>query len=267
MRPDALEVHNSLPFVDENDKSDLQKILQLWEAHCVPSTNVIFDRYTFHHRTQTPGEPFDSFLTALRQAAATCDYGNLQDEFIRDKIVRGIHDDSLRKRLLQESKLDLTRCNAMCKAAEVSKQQLTQFKAENVHQTKELPILKHCRYCGGTHQYGKVNCPAADKKCRKCGEMNHFAQMCRGQTKDRPGPRQSGPSSSNRPPPSRSGSARPRQVHTVDEYYQDQREEEVLTLTHEEGADQEKPVQLPAAASSPPASDVSSTIARGGAGA
>ena len=102
-----------------------------------------------------PGEPFDSFLIALRQAAATCEYGNLQDEFIRDKIVCGIQDDSLRKRLLQESKLDLIRCIAMCKAAEVSQQQLTQFKAENVHQTKELPILKHCRYCGGTHHMAK----------------------------------------------------------------------------------------------------------------
>ena len=134
--PDALEVHNSLPFVEENDKSDLQKILDLWEAHCVPSTNVIFERYTFHHRTQMPGEPFDSFLTALRQAAATCEYGNLQDEFIRDKIVCGIQDDNLCKRLLQESKLDLTRCIAMCKAAEVSQQQLTQFKAETVHQNE-----------------------------------------------------------------------------------------------------------------------------------
>ena len=115
--PDALQVHNSLPFAEEGDKGNLKKILDLWEAHCVPSTNVIFERYTFHQRIHTPGEPFDSYLTALRQAAATCEYGNLQDEFIRDKIVCGIQDDSLRKRLLQESKLDLTRCIAMCKAA------------------------------------------------------------------------------------------------------------------------------------------------------
>ena len=91
---------------------------------------------------QAEGE-FYSYLTALRQLAATCEYGNLQDEFLRDKIGCGSNDDGLRKRLLQETKLDLSKCIAMCKAAEISEQQLSQFKQENLHQVKDLHMLKH----------------------------------------------------------------------------------------------------------------------------
>ena len=208
------------------------KILELWEKHCVPSTNVIFERYTFHQRNQGEGESFDSYLTALRQLAATCDYGNRQDEFLRDKIVCGIQDDNLRKRLLQEANLDLPKCIAMSKAAEVSQQQLSQFKHENVHQVKDPPILKHCRYCGGSHQYGKAYCPAANKKCRKCGEMNHYEKMCRTHGDQHA---QTGPSKPNRFQPRRSGPARTQQrrVHTVDEEDDDDQYEEVLSIQQE----------------------------------
>ena len=36
-----------------------------------------------------------------------------------------------------------------------------------------------CGYCGGKPHAEKANCPAMDKKCAKCGKMNHFARVCR----------------------------------------------------------------------------------------
>uniref|UniRef100_A0AC34G7J2 Reverse transcriptase domain-containing protein n=1 Tax=Panagrolaimus sp. ES5 TaxID=591445 RepID=A0AC34G7J2_9BILA len=38
-----------------------------------------------------------------------------------------------------------------------------------------------CKFCGGDHVQGKSNCPANGKKCNKCGKMNHFAAVCKGQ--------------------------------------------------------------------------------------
>jgi len=40
--------------------------------------------------------------------------------------------------------------------------------------------LHQCRYCGITHEFIKVKCPAYGCKCHKCGKKNHFSSRCRG---------------------------------------------------------------------------------------
>ena len=141
------------------------------------ATNVIFERYTFNQRTQAKGETFDSFLTSLRQLSSSCEYGVLQDDLIRDRIVCGIHDENVRKRLLQEANLTLAKCVTTCKAAEVSEHQLSHFKQESVHHIRQPPRLKNCKYCGGGHRFGKAYCPASGHTCQKCGRENHFEQI------------------------------------------------------------------------------------------
>jgi hypothetical protein len=39
-----------------------------------------------------------------------------------------------------------------------------------------------CRNCGGIYPH-EGQCPAKGKQCRKCGKCNHFAKVCRGQSK------------------------------------------------------------------------------------
>ena len=79
----------------------LKKILDQWQRHCVAATNVIFDRYTFNKGNRAEGETCGSFLMSLRQLSHSCEFGPLQDDLIRDRIVCGIQDESVRKRLLQ----------------------------------------------------------------------------------------------------------------------------------------------------------------------
>ena len=44
----------------------------------------------------------------LRSLASTCEYGRLTDQLIKDRIVVGIVDENVRKRLLQEQKSEFT---------------------------------------------------------------------------------------------------------------------------------------------------------------
>lgn len=180
--PEALEVHNTLPFTSDADRQDVAKILQQWDIHCKASTNIIFERYTFNQRMQEEGESFDHYLTALRQLATSCEYGTLQDQLIRDRIVCGLKEDSVRKRLLQEPKLDLEKCINVCKSAAITQQQLSQMHQPTVHAMASYPHQKMCKYCGGAHKFGKQFCPAAGKTCNKCGRSNHYAKMCHGST-------------------------------------------------------------------------------------
>ena len=70
-----------------------------------------------------PGTSFDNSYVQLRNLLSTCNYGPLCDELVRDRIVCGVCDEDVRKKLLEESELTLDKCLDCCKAAEASKMQ------------------------------------------------------------------------------------------------------------------------------------------------
>ncbi|KAJ8405108.1 hypothetical protein AAFF_G00330290 [Aldrovandia affinis] len=88
------------------------------EKYFKPAKNTIYERYVFGSCKQEEGESIDNFVTRLRERAATCEYGQLKDEMIRDKIVLGVANESIRRRLLREKGLTLITAIEMCRAAE-----------------------------------------------------------------------------------------------------------------------------------------------------
>ena len=88
----------------------MTKVLELWETHCIGKTNVIYERYKFNNRSQEQTESIDTYANALRALAETCDFGALKNPLIRDRIVCGVRDNAVRRKLLQESKLTLEKC-------------------------------------------------------------------------------------------------------------------------------------------------------------
>lgn len=140
---------------------------------------------------QEVGESFDSFLTALRTLAKTCNFGSMQDRMIRDRVVVGIKENSTRKKLLIETKLTLNKCIDICHANENTAKQLKDMtQTEEVSamntgkppnerpvQTKPPPKIK-CKFCHRFHLRKKELCPAWQHKCSACGKMNHFSVAC-----------------------------------------------------------------------------------------
>ena len=43
----ALEIFNGLPFENEEDKNDIDKVFELFQNYCIGETNVIYERYIF----------------------------------------------------------------------------------------------------------------------------------------------------------------------------------------------------------------------------
>ena len=69
--------------------------------------NVIFERARFNRRCQREGEPIDTYIMELYKLTENCDYGALTAEMIRDRIVVGIRDETLSKRLQLDPDLTL----------------------------------------------------------------------------------------------------------------------------------------------------------------
>ena len=131
--PDVLEIYDGLPFANTEEKTEIDKVVELLDAYFIGETNEIYEAYLFNQRVQETGESFDSFLTALRSLVKTCNFGSMQDRMIRDRVVVGVRDNSTRKKLLAENKLTPNKCIDICRASETTPKQLKEMsQAEEV---------------------------------------------------------------------------------------------------------------------------------------
>ena len=102
---EALEVYDTFTFT-ETEQDKIEPLIQKFEGYCTPRKNTTYERYVFNTCIQN-GRTLDAFLLDLRNKAKTCEFGTLQDSLIKDRIVCGIDDKSIRERLLRDSDLTL----------------------------------------------------------------------------------------------------------------------------------------------------------------
>ena len=85
---------------------NLAKILQ---SHFKPLPSEIVDRCKFHTRLCRPGESIATFVTELRSLSEFCNFGEMLEDMIQNRLVCGINDEAMQKRVsgaetyLQES--------------------------------------------------------------------------------------------------------------------------------------------------------------------
>uniref|UniRef100_A0A5S6QVH7 Retrotransposon gag domain-containing protein n=1 Tax=Trichuris muris TaxID=70415 RepID=A0A5S6QVH7_TRIMR len=93
----------TLPSKEETYESAVRTL----EEFFLSKVNVCAERHRFRRRVQLPTEPIDRFLVDLRKLVIFCEYGQLEEEMIRDQIIEGTNSVPLRKRLLAEDGLTL----------------------------------------------------------------------------------------------------------------------------------------------------------------
>ena len=115
-----------------------------------------------------------------------------------DRLVWGIRDDSIQKKLLQEKELTFQRALAIAQGSEAADRNLREMKApkqeldynsrgitvkpEPVHKvfgkkpsTKDMGVT--CHRCGTPGHLATV-CRFRDQTCHKCGKRGHLAKVC-----------------------------------------------------------------------------------------
>lgn len=69
--------------------------------------NTIFERAIFNHCCQGEDETAEQFIIALFAIAENCNYGDLREELIQDRLVVGIRDTALSEHLQTDADLTL----------------------------------------------------------------------------------------------------------------------------------------------------------------
>ena len=158
---EALEMYDGLKFDNDADKTKLEVVLQKFETFCIGETNETYERYKFNKRDQEQSETIDTYVASIRTLSKTCNYGEIEESLIRDRIVIGIKDNTTRKKLLQDHKLTLKKCKDICRANETTTEQLKKISNEDVQYVRkktQKPTKQHlkfntnysneCKFCG-----------------------------------------------------------------------------------------------------------------------
>lgn len=74
----------------------------------------------FFTRNQLAGESANEFIVEIRKIASRCNFGNALDRMLRDRIVCGLRDASVRRHLLSRTALTLKEAEEAARAAEMA---------------------------------------------------------------------------------------------------------------------------------------------------
>ena len=137
---DALNIYDTFTFQD-NEMNKIQILIDKFDQHFSPQKNLTYQRYLFNTCSQN-GRPVANFLIDLRNNARTCEFEDLQNSLIRDRIVRGIDDKNIREGLLRDNNLTLYRAAAIVRASETSKSQVLELDGKTVDAIRR----QNCQY-------------------------------------------------------------------------------------------------------------------------
>ncbi|KAL9981292.1 hypothetical protein ACROYT_G009976, partial [Oculina patagonica] len=189
---EGLKIYNGFQFENETDKKILNKVLEKFDEFTLGQTNETYERYVFNSRNQEAQESIDAYVTALRNLVKSCNFCEcMRDTLIRDRIVLGVRNNTMRKKLLQVRSLTLNKCIDICRSDEATATQLKAISGDDsVHKIRDWrrnfkkdkypsrdtkndrnvppkpPGKSHkkCLFCGGEHPLKKEKCPAWGQK-------------------------------------------------------------------------------------------------------
>ncbi|XP_077791002.1 uncharacterized protein LOC144328980 [Podarcis muralis] len=160
--------------------------------------SVVALRNAFYAKRQAPGETITGFVTSLHQAARFCNFSKLEN-MLRDRLIGGLKDEKLQRRLY--AKKDLTFQVALEEplATEAAEQLRVHHKdlandsgsdREEVHRVQRRTQAAHrpqlprreggnCASCGESHE--RRTCCFRNAECRQCRKLGHIARVCRAQ--------------------------------------------------------------------------------------
>ena len=186
-----------------NEKTYTECVSAL-KTHFSPKPTEIVQRYRFYTCSQQASETIAQFVAKLRQLSDGCNFKEL-DNMLRDRLVVGVRNASIQRKLLSESSLTFTKAYQTALAMEMAQRDVenirqigtptTSEQSQNVNKVNykmpsqgkpksQQPSQQQCSFdkdakcwrCGGKHM--PHTCPFKAQECYKCHRKGHTKSQC-----------------------------------------------------------------------------------------
>jgi len=180
-------------------------LLVTLDGHFSPKPSEILCRFKFNKRDQMQSETIAEFVAQLRKLSENCNFGTQLDFMLRDRLVCGIRDEDIQRKLLCDPTLTLTTAMDIALAGEAALRQASEIRRNNEHSDSTVNLVKSrgltrnfskskqsnqqkkpCYRCGMHHPQGE--CKFLKVTCHYCKKIGHIAKVCRAKTQARTGP-------------------------------------------------------------------------------
>ena len=165
---------------------ELDVLLEALEGYFSPKPSQTMQRFKFHSRNRLPGESINAYVATLRRLSEHCEFGTFWDEMLRDRLVCGIEDPSIQKRLLAERKLDFQKALDIALAMESANRDLKNIgndvknvqlpTSSSVHKLSSRDKPKQRR---SSSTFNCYRCNSKDHAAKDCSYKQHVCHFCK----------------------------------------------------------------------------------------
>lgn len=117
--PNVQRIFFNLP----DAKETYEQAKNALDKYFTPHKNVVSERFKFRQRKQNENEAIDAFVISLRELARSCEFGNLEDDMIRDQIIEKCYSHQLKEKYLQQENLNLMKAVEIARMHEKAKEE------------------------------------------------------------------------------------------------------------------------------------------------
>ena len=205
----TFELTKSLVQPDTLADMSFTDILKALKNHYALELSPIIQRFKFNSRQPLPGESIPAYIAAFRVLGEHCKFGATVNDMILDRLVCGVNDRAIQRRLLQESDLDYKMAYDIAIAMESASKNALDLLTGSTTTTTTTQVKQLCsvlpsdsrkQHSSPTtrtsttttqsaavkpiyHRYGTAGylatvCRFKDAICHHCGKKCHLSKAC-----------------------------------------------------------------------------------------
>ena len=175
---EAYDLMTDLCSPKKPEDVEFEALVKLMQGHLEPKPSEIAERYKFRHKKQETQESIAEYVANLKKLAKGCKFGTTLEENLRDQLVFGMKNESIRQRLFAETTLDYKTAYTLAISLEAAEVNAGLMQTSESTMNK-IATAKVSRFSSQQGPSAESSHRGANKKpCGHCGKNNHEEVRC-----------------------------------------------------------------------------------------